>query len=58
MAKFKNNVTGNVLNVTNPLTISLMEKSDRYTKVTGGKSADKGGKQTDGADGADGGKAE
>lgn len=57
MAKFKNNVTGNILNVTNPMTISLMEKSDRYTKVNGGKAAkdDKGNKS---ADGADGGKSE
>lgn len=57
MAKFKNNVTGNILNVTNPMTISLMEKSDRYTKVNGGKAAkdDKGNKP---ADGADGGKSE
>ena len=30
MAKFKNVVTGNVLDVENPLTIKLMQNSDRY----------------------------
>lgn len=30
MAKFKNIVTGNVLETDNPLTIKLMENSDRY----------------------------
>ena len=30
MAKFKNLVTGNVLETDNPLTIKLMENSDRY----------------------------
>lgn len=30
MAKFKNIVTGNVLDVENPLTIKLMQGSDRY----------------------------
>lgn len=30
MAKFKNVVTGNVLDVENPLTIKLMQSSDRY----------------------------
>ena len=30
MAKFKNIVTGNVLEVTDPLTVTLMTASDRY----------------------------
>lgn len=33
MAKFMNKKTGNVLTVTHPEAIALMEKSDRYTKV-------------------------
>lgn len=55
MPKFKNTVTGNVMDVTNPTTIALMEKSDRYIKIEGGKAA-KGGNKP--ADGADGGKSE
>lgn len=34
MAKFRNNETGNVLVVKNEKTIALMEKSERYTRVT------------------------
>ena len=30
MAKFKNIVTGNILEVTDPLTVALMTASDRY----------------------------
>ena len=30
MAKFKNIVTGNLLETNDPLTIKLMQKSDRY----------------------------
>lgn len=54
MPKFKNVVTGNVMDVTNPTTIALMEKSDRYVKVSGGKAT----KDDKKADGADGGKSE
>ena len=39
MAKFINKKTGNALIVTNPKAIELMEKSDRYTKVTEAKEA-------------------
>jgi hypothetical protein len=39
MAKFINNKTGNTLTVTNAKAIELMEKSDRYTKVTEAKEA-------------------
>lgn len=33
MAKFINTKTGNTLTVTDPMTIKLMEKSDRYKAV-------------------------
>ena len=33
MAKFKNVVTGNLLETSDPLTIALMENSDRYEAV-------------------------
>lgn len=33
MAKFKNIVTGNLLETTDPLTIKLMENSDRYEAI-------------------------
>jgi hypothetical protein len=33
MAKFKNTVTGNILEVTDSLTIALMTASDRYEKL-------------------------
>lgn len=33
MAIFKNNVTGNILTTDNPVSISLMENSDYYSRV-------------------------
>lgn len=33
MAKFVNTKTGNTLTVSNPITIELMEKSERYMPV-------------------------
>lgn len=32
MATFKNIVTGNTVTATNPITVSLMERSDNYIK--------------------------
>lgn len=34
MAKFRNNETGNTLNVKNEKAVALMEASERYTRVT------------------------
>ena len=39
--KFKNNKTGNVLNIKNKKTITLMEKSERYTRVDKTSNTDK-----------------
>lgn len=39
MATFKNVVTGNTVTATNPIAVSLMERSDNYIKVD--KKADK-----------------
>lgn len=68
MKKFINVETGNVVRAKNAATIALMEKSEAYKEVTGKTAkADKGGKaddkkaddkKADGADGADGGKAD
>lgn len=33
MATFKNVVTGNTVTATNPIAVSLMERSDNYIKV-------------------------
>lgn len=33
MATFKNIVTGNTVTATNPIAVSLMERSDNYIKV-------------------------